>query len=404
MVHARGSLLTAFLALVFGLAMSSGAGAVIVYECNNNLCRINPDGSGQAQITTDGSPTNDYHWPSLSRDGKRMAWIRHGGLYLGDVNAKNATGPITGLATYAVIRPDGQQIAVIENGVIFTGQYVFVYNADGSLAVNGAGLVDPSFGWSPEKRLLIPWTNEASSKVDICSVSTDTTTCLTRVASDPARNLADPSVSPDGGLVAVSSKVNATDVGGLVRVYSYVLHDLLRTLTTGFQDTNIAWSSDSKRLVFQRGLSLYTTTLDGVPGSEKLLVTGGQSPSWGGEESATTTTITTTTTSTTPTTTTPVVTPSFKATSAFRLPANLRCLKRPAKLTLTYLKPGGVTIDRVEVLIGSRRLVNRSGAAARRTVTLKRLPSKTFTLKLRVTPKGQKAVSASRTYRVCARR
>lgn len=123
----------------------------------------------------------------------------------------------------------------------------------------------------------------------------------------------------------------------------------------------------------------------------------------------TTTTITTTTTTTTPTTitpttTTPVVSQAFKATSAFRLPSNRRCLKRPAKLTLSYLKPGGVTIDRVEVVIGKRRLVRRSGSAARRTVTLKRLPSKKFTLKLRVTPKGQKAVSASRTYRVCAAR
>lgn len=92
---------------------------------------------------------------------------------------------------------------------------------------------------------------------------------------------------------------------------------------------------------------------------------------------------------------------AFTAGRAFTLPSAKRCLKRPAKLTLTFRRPTGVTVDRVEVLLGKRRLARRSGAAARRSLTLRKLPSKTFTLTLKVTPRGGKTVSVKRTYRVC---
>lgn len=94
----------------------------------------------------------------------------------------------------------------------------------------------------------------------------------------------------------------------------------------------------------------------------------------------------------------------FKATNAFRLPSNRRCLRRPAKLKLTWLRPKDVTVDRVETWIGKRRLAKRTGAKARRSFTLKKLPKRKFTLSLRVTPHGGATVRATRTYRVCAKR
>jgi photosystem II stability/assembly factor-like uncharacterized protein len=95
---------------------------------------------------------------------------------------------------------------------------------------------------------------------------------------------------------------------------------------------------------------------------------------------------------------------TFKATTAFRLPSNRGCLKRPAKLKLAWLRPKGVTIDRVETWIGKRRLLKLTGAKARRSFTLRKLPSKRFTLSLRVTPRGGPTARATRTYKVCAKK
>ena len=94
----------------------------------------------------------------------------------------------------------------------------------------------------------------------------------------------------------------------------------------------------------------------------------------------------------------------FRATSAFRFPSNRACLKRPPKLRLAYLKPKGVTVDAFEARIGKKRLVRRTGAKARRSITLAKLPAKAFTLSIRVTPRGGPTVSAKKAYRVCAKK
>ena len=103
-----------------------------------------------------------------------------------------------------------------------------------------------------------------------------------------------------------------------------------------------------------------------------------------------------------PPTPTPTPTPAaFTVARAFTLPSTKRCLKRPARLTLSFRRPSGVTVDRVEVLVGSKRLVRRTGSAARKSVTLRKLPSKAFTLTIKVTPRGGKTVTTKRKYTVC---
>ena len=56
------------------------ADATIVYGCGLNLCTVAPDGTGAKQLTTDGTSGMPYTWPSLSRDGSRMSFIRNGAL------------------------------------------------------------------------------------------------------------------------------------------------------------------------------------------------------------------------------------------------------------------------------------------------------------------------------------
>lgn len=95
---------------------------------------------------------------------------------------------------------------------------------------------------------------------------------------------------------------------------------------------------------------------------------------------------------------------AFAASSAFTLPSAKACLKRGAKLKLAFRKPKGVTVDKVEVLIGGRSVLKRTGSKARSTLTLSKLPAKAFTVTLKVTPKGGKAATIKRTYKICAKR
>ena len=95
--------------------------------------------------------------------------------------------------------------------------------------------------------------------------------------------------------------------------------------------------------------------------------------------------------------------PAFTVARAFTLPSARRCLRRPARLTLTARRPSGVTVNRVEVRIAGKRLVLRTGAAARKSIKLRKLPAKTFTLTIKVTPRGGKTVTTKRTYTVCKR-
>jgi hypothetical protein len=385
--------LAVLLALGACAAAAPSASAAIVFECADNLCRINADGSGRAQLTSDGTPTNDYHWPSLSRDGTRMSWIRHGGLYLGTPAGTTGAAAMTNLASFQVLRPDGGQVAALEWGA-FPGLYVYVHNADGSLVLNGVRPDDPAIGWAPDGRLLLPWSiSDPTPATAICAVSADTTRCETRLAYDPPSQLTGPAVSPDGRLLAAIAKAAAADSAGAVVLYDMVTHARVRALTNGPRDSNVAWSPDGSRLVFQRELSLYTIGVGEAPGAERLL-TAGETPSWGGVEPA----------APTPAGPTPAPTPApFRASSAFRLPSAARCLRPRATLTVAYRRPRDITITRVEVRIGQRTLVRRTGSGARRSIRLRRLPARRFTLTLRVTRDATTTATARRTYRVCAR-
>lgn len=259
------------------------ARASIVYQCAINLCRVEADGTGQAQITSDGTAVSPYTWPSLSRDGTRMAWIRNGDLFLGSASAQPSVGPIVRSAIFAAIRPDGAQVGLLEKSYAFpVGTYVKVYDASGAPVLSGPQPDNYSLGWAPGNALLLPWSG--SPKIGIC-VAADTGgswQCVTRVASDPAGDLNFPAVSPDGKLLAV-------DDGGRIAVFDYAAHTLLRYVTAGPGDTTPAWSPDSASIAFQRSTGTASSSevrvvkADGS--GERLLAGGGaQTPTWGGPD------------------------------------------------------------------------------------------------------------------------
>jgi len=284
-------------ALVFGITLAVAAparAAFIVYACGGNLCQVNPDGTGQSQLTDDAKPgTNQvYGSPSLSRDGKLLAFTYAGHVLItgSDGGLPHVTLPSTSSALVVIMRPDGKSVlegeSTIGNG---PGVEVCTYTVTGSGRNCPYGVA--SAGWAPDDNLLVSQTLGGGSynKV-ICHVPVSANQACSDVrAALASHDLYDPAVSPDGSTLAVvvTPAINTT-VNGRIALFDYRTGAFERDLTTGSDDELPTWSPDGSQIVFQRGGSLYLIAADGKPGSERRLVAGGQ-PTWGGTGAVTTT-------------------------------------------------------------------------------------------------------------------
>ncbi len=277
----RAALCVAMLLAVAAAAPAAGA-SFIVYGCGNNLCRINPDGTGAAPVTTDGGPgASAYGAPSLSRDGSRLAFIQGSDLYIGDAAAQNRGAPISTYALTAVLRPDGGQVADIESAGF---EEVCVFNADGG--GRNCPYTTGSAGWAPDNGLLFSVSAGAPNyNQEICHgpVSGTSGGCTDVRADDPSNDLYDPAVSPDGSTLAVTvAQGIGGPVTGHIALYNYATGQFERNLTSGTGDELPAWSPDGTRIAFQRGGSIYVIGVGDPAGSEHQLVAAGSQPTWGG--------------------------------------------------------------------------------------------------------------------------
>ena len=69
----RTACLAALVVLALTLPPATAGASSIAYISNHNIWLTSPDGSRQKQVTTDGTPTRRYNWPSQADDGTILA-------------------------------------------------------------------------------------------------------------------------------------------------------------------------------------------------------------------------------------------------------------------------------------------------------------------------------------------
>ena len=271
-------------------AAARTAPSVLVYTCGRafeNLCQVNPDGSGHKQLTSNGRPPPParYAAPSLSRNGRKLAYLFGSQLFVLNRASGRKTRPISNEAELARISPDGRKVGDLENfiSVNSLGVCVFNVNGTGRDCVRSTG----SFGFTNDNRVLASVSAgvEYNYNKGICLLATDGTGCERYVVADAAHDVWDPAISPNGKLLAVT-RAAPSQVTGAIMLYDYATGMLVRQLTNGTSDSAPVWSPGGSRLAFVRDTptgssSIYTVSVSGRAGSARQLVAKGCDVTWG---------------------------------------------------------------------------------------------------------------------------
>jgi hypothetical protein len=279
---------------VTGAVDAGPAGAdSIVFRCFPNLCRVASDGSGRTQITHDsraGGPV--YAWLSATADGSRLGVSYGNRAHVLDGSGRRLAGPLPhsgGPVLVTQIRPDGGQVATIESigeiqppppGPLLQIPYLFLAGADGSGRETVARSTAAT-AWLGDRLLRDESAEAAPYEQQICLLASNTDfPCERLVAAEPARDLWDPAVSPDGSLVA-ATRAAVDGFQGEIALYSTATARLVRVLTSGPADSQPTWAPDGRAIAFTRGKAgLWVVPTTGRPGSERRILASGIQPVW----------------------------------------------------------------------------------------------------------------------------
>jgi tricorn protease-like protein len=252
----------------------------VVYRCGdrfsagsrNDLCRVEADGRGERRLTRDGDAGFDgYGHPSLSHDGRRLAFTSDGRLYVADADAENrvALGPEEVAAAW--LSPSGRRVAFTSYDPGVPTPWVYTIGADGTgLQRRRASVFNA--GWWGER--LIADIHGHRRGGPICVLSPATSDCERVLHPNRRGRLFEPAMSPDGRLMAVTVRDNG------IALYSLRRRRIVRWLTYSNIATSPTWSPDGQAVAYSTSNEIWTASAHGPHAVQHLAY--GDSPTWGG--------------------------------------------------------------------------------------------------------------------------
>ena len=289
--------------LIVGLGICSigpalASAASIVYVKDGNVWIANPDGSGQYQVTLDGSSTSPYLHASQSDDGtivanrgQQLFVLRQNGAVVRVIdtilgNANPEISPDGLLIAHEALRnacgspPSGCNTTMVR-GIDGTERGFLVGGFDQPAWVGNSRLIMTSGG---------PWSYEVGSATSSTQQWLFQSPYTLDSAFSPTSTLSDVAVTPAGdkfALLGDSTKLALfSSTGGFPAQPSYQCKFADPSGQTIFEGPS--WSPDGTQLAWAQGDGIWTVTIGatlnstcGNGATPTRIIPGGKGPDWG---------------------------------------------------------------------------------------------------------------------------